>query len=71
MVGNPEDRSSRWGSDNFYDPVSFPPIEILFFFLIINVSSDKVCFKRFDFTDMSIVSLCNYNAFRYRYTSPV
>ena len=31
MVGNPEDRSSRWGPDNFYDPVSFPPIDILFF----------------------------------------
>ena len=31
--------------------VSFPQIDILFFFLlIINVSSDKVCFKRFDFT---------------------
>ena len=42
-----------------------------FFLLMINVSSDKVCFKRFDFTFvyMSIVSLCNYNAFRYGYTS--
>ena len=47
MVGNPEDR----GPDNFCDPVSFPQIDILLFFLlIINVSSDKVCFKRFDFT---------------------
>ena len=50
MVGNPEDRSSRWGPDNFCDPVSFPQIDILFFSSIINVSSDKVCFKRFDFT---------------------
>ena len=32
MVGNPEDRYSRWGPDNFYDPVSFPQIGILFFF---------------------------------------
>ena len=32
MVGNPEDRSSRIGPDNFYDPVSFPQIDILFFF---------------------------------------
>ena len=47
MVENPEDRSSR-GPDNFCDPVSFPQIDILFFFLIINVSSDKVCLKRFD-----------------------
>ena len=31
MVGTPEDRSSRWGPDNFYDPVLFPPIDILFF----------------------------------------
>ena len=50
MVGNPEDRSSRWGPDNFCDPVSFPQIAYCFFLLIINVSSDKVCFKRFDFT---------------------
>ena len=50
MVGNPEDRSSRWGPDNFCDPVSFPQIDILFFSIIINVLSDKVCFKRFDFT---------------------
>ena len=49
MVGNPEDRSSRWGPDNFCDPVSFPQIDILFFFFLY-VSSDKVCFKRFDFT---------------------
>ena len=50
MVWNPKDRSSRWGPDNFCDPVSFPQIDILFFLLIINVSSDKECFKRFDFT---------------------
>ena len=30
MVGNPEDKSSQ-GPDNFYDPVSFPQIDILFF----------------------------------------
>ena len=59
MVGNPEDRSSRWGPDNFCDPVSFPQIDILFFFLhIINVSSDKVCFKRFDFTYISASWAC-------------
>ena len=34
MVGNPEDRSSRWGPDNFYNPVSFPQIDILCFFFI-------------------------------------
>ena len=31
MVGNPEDRSSHRGPDNFCDPVSFPQIDILFF----------------------------------------
>ena len=33
--------------------------------------SEIVCsLKRFDFTYMSIVSLCCYSAFRYGYTSP-
>ena len=30
MVGNPEDRFSRCGLDNFCDPVSFPQIDIFF-----------------------------------------
>ena len=44
--------------------------QFVFFSLIINMSSDKVCLKLFELTYMSIVSLCCYNAFRFRYTSP-
>ena len=50
----------------------FPQIDNVFIIIIIiiNISSDKVCLKRFDFLNMSIVSMCCYNAFRYGYTSP-
>ena len=48
----------------------FPQIDNSFFSLIINMSSDKVCLKRFELTYMSIVSLCCYNAFCFGYTSP-
>ena len=34
------------------------------------MASDKVCLKRVDFTYMSIMGLCCYNAFCYRYTGP-
>ena len=50
MVGNPED--SLLVELQIISVFQFHSLKLAycFFLLIINVSSDKVCFKRFDFT---------------------
>ena len=69
MVGNPEDRSSRIEAQiTSMSPFHFPQIDSCFFSLNYsksnNMSSDKVCLKRFVFTLYE-----HYNAFCYGYTS--
>ena len=51
MVGNPEDRSS-FVEVQIISVIQFHSLKLkyCYFLLIINVSSDKVCFKCFDFT---------------------
>ena len=67
-------RQVRRAPDHFFGGVCSPPCPFCWFRLTLLCAyhslSNKVCLKRVDFTYMSIMSLCSYNAFWYRYTGP-